>query len=224
MLSQNHSWNGLTRPARINDNLPPAVAGSPEQRCRVDSQPGTLVALRTQPGHERGVPGAARWVCGGIGRQRGVIGDPGNQVAHQWGGGREEALADFGESSGAPGGCAPHSRHCGHSRSAQPGPSGPGWRSRGMSGSVCKKFQTCAGAGAQRSVESGAGAPEPTEGRPTTYLPAKCEKESGTLHKATPRFLVARGPRGQAFGGWGEGTARNARGAREGSGGYTLLV
>lgn len=127
MLSQNHSWNGLTRPARINDNLPPAVAGSPEQRCRVDSQPGTLVALRTQSGHERGVPGAARWVCGGIGRQRGVIWDPGNQVARQWGGGREEALAGFGESSGAPGGCAPHSRHCGHSRSAQPGPSGPGW-------------------------------------------------------------------------------------------------
>lgn len=53
MLSQNHSWNGLTRPARINDNLPPAAAGSPELRCRVDSQPGTLAALRTRPGHER---------------------------------------------------------------------------------------------------------------------------------------------------------------------------
>lgn len=66
-LSQNHSWNGLTRPARINDNLPPAAAGSPEQRCRVDCQPGTLAALRTRPGHERGVPGAARWVCGGLG-------------------------------------------------------------------------------------------------------------------------------------------------------------
>lgn len=53
VLSQNHSWNGLTRPARINDNLPPAAAGSPELRCRVDSQPGTLAALRTRPGHER---------------------------------------------------------------------------------------------------------------------------------------------------------------------------
>ena len=53
VLSQNHSWNGLTRPARINDNLPPAAAGSPELRCRVDSQPGTLAALRTRPGNER---------------------------------------------------------------------------------------------------------------------------------------------------------------------------
>ena len=53
VLSQNHSWNGLTRPARINDNLPPAAAGSLEQRCRVYSQPGTLAALRTRPGHER---------------------------------------------------------------------------------------------------------------------------------------------------------------------------
>lgn len=67
MLSQNHSWNGLTRPARINDNLPPAAAGSPEQRCRVDPQPGTLAALRTRLGYERGAPGAARWVCGGQG-------------------------------------------------------------------------------------------------------------------------------------------------------------
>lgn len=149
MLSQNHSWNGLTRPARINDNLPPAVAGSPEQRCRVDSQPGTLVALRTQSGHERGVPGAARWVCGGIGRQRGVIRDLGNQVARQWGGGREEALAGFGESSGAPGGCAPPTPGIAvvlAPRSQDPLVPGGGSdrRSRGASGSVCKKFQTCA--------------------------------------------------------------------------------
>lgn len=68
-------------------------------------------------------------------------------------------------------------------------------------------------------MESGAGAPELMEGRPATYQPAKCEQESGTLHKPTPRFLVVRGPRGQAFGGGEEGTTRSARGAREGSGG-----
>lgn len=89
MLSQNHSWNGLTRPARINDNLPPAAAGSPEQRCRVDSQPGTLAALRTRRGHERGVPGAARWVCGGLagaGSDRGSGERGGRAVERGWGG------------------------------------------------------------------------------------------------------------------------------------------
>lgn len=83
MLSQNHSWNGLTRPARINDNLPPAAAGSPEQRCRVDPQPGTLAALRTRPGQERGAPRAARWVCGDPARAAGNGGPA-------WGGGAAE--------------------------------------------------------------------------------------------------------------------------------------
>lgn len=128
VLSQNHSWDGLTRPARINDNLPPAVAGSPEQRCRVDSQRGTLAALRTQSGHERSVPGAARWVCGDVCRERGVIRPPGNQVARQcgrgWGGSPCGLRGELGR--GAPR-LRPDSRRCGHSRSAQPGPSDPAW-------------------------------------------------------------------------------------------------
>lgn len=103
MLSQNHSWNGLTRPARINDNLPPAAAGSPEQRCRVDSQPGTLAALRTGPGHERCAPGVARWVFGGLGRERGVIGAPGTRRPGRGEGvGRKPLRASGRAGAGAP--------------------------------------------------------------------------------------------------------------------------
>lgn len=212
MLSQNHSWNGLTRPARINDNLPPAAAGSPEQRCRVDSQPGTLAALRTRPGHERGAPGAARWVFRGLGRERGAIRAPGTwRPGREEGVGREPLRASGRARAGAQR-LRPHLRRCGqpHHPSGDPLARGGGNHKRSPGG-VCTKFQTRARAGAERTGEPGAGAPEPMEGRAAAaaYFLAKCEKESGTLREETPfSFSLSVALSGRLLGvGTGEGQA-----------------
>lgn len=59
MLAPNHSWNGLTRPAQINDNLSQAAAGSRSSaalpRGLPASDPGG--AQDTAPGKSATSPG-----------------------------------------------------------------------------------------------------------------------------------------------------------------------
>lgn len=205
VLSQNHSWNGLTRPAQINDNLSPAAAGSPEQRCRVEPQPGFWRRSGHRPGTSAASPGrpggsAPASAASGVRSGLGGTGRPGRGA-----GGGEEALAGVGES-------------CGHSRSAQPGPSGCGQRLRlALAGREWRRLQEISNQCLRWSPAcwgTGAGAPELTEKRTAAHLPAKCEKDSGTLHKATLlAFSLPAAPRGQALGDGGEGTARSAAGA-----------
>lgn len=202
MLAQNHSWNGLTRPARINDNLPPAAAGSPEQRGRVDSQPGTLAALRTLPGHQRGVPRAARWVCVGLrlprGWDRGSGELSGRAVGRGWGG----------SPSGRPGELG----RCGHSRYTLRGPCG-----RVAAGRL---RLARAAASARRSNPCLAGAPA---GRGAAHLPRNrredlehCREQLSPLpHYRWPTPAGSFGARGQR---------KERKGTPRGSCGCTLVV
>lgn len=196
MLSQNHSWNGLTRPARINDNLPPAAAGSPELRCRVDSQPGTLAALRTRPRHERRPRGGQV----GLRRPRPERAGMGSglRAGGRGGGGGEEA----------PSGCIPSPGTAG-----TPGPGGGSdWPSPGVSGGVREEFQSRAWAGNERAGESGARAPAVMQGRAAAYLSAQRRKESGTRNTAT--LLAFSAPAALASGfGVAERGQRRVRGA-----------
>lgn len=106
VLSQNHSWDGLTRPARINDSLR-RLQQAPQPRC-AEPSPGPRRALDSA----RALAPRPRGSQVGLGRLRwgaGCDGVPGNQAAEAWNGGGEEALCESRRDRGAPSGCAPAS-------------------------------------------------------------------------------------------------------------------
>lgn len=119
---------GLTRPARINDNLPPAAAGSQSCAAAWIPSPGPW---RRSVGHDpgtSGVPGEARRVCGGLG-----TGPDRTEACLGWARGSGQAALGgegWGLGRGGPRRRAAASlRSCGCSRLHRGDP-WPGWRLR----------------------------------------------------------------------------------------------
>lgn len=95
-----------------------------------------------------------------------------------------------------------------------PGPGGgSNWRSPGLSGGVCKEFQSSSWAAAERAGESGAWALALSQGCVAAYPPSKRPKESG-IRNYTATLLTFSAPRGRrgSFG-VGERGHRRVRGA-----------
>lgn len=144
-----------------------------------------------------GVPGAARWVCGGLGRS-----------GLGWARGSGQAAVEAGVGRRRPAVASPLRALRGR---LAPG-GGSDWPSPGVSGGVREEFQSRAWAGNERAGESGARAPAVMQGRAAAYLPAQRRKESGIRNTAT--LLAFSAPAALASGfGVAERGQRRVRGA-----------
>lgn len=159
VLAQNHSLDGLTRPARINDSLC-RLQQAPRQRC-ADPSPGPRRALDLAPALAPR-PLAARWVSGGFGAERNVMGHQGTKRGRGGRGGgmgvREEALRESRRACGRPA-AAPPPPELRTLSSPQGVPQVEWWPPLELAGQGLREIQTRARAGAWSAREPGAEPP-----------------------------------------------------------------